>query len=134
MSHYVNAVQMLYGRNGLDCAQIEKRYATENPGSGRYSPAKITGVDITEICGRPDRDHICTSYVERNNLTVRMQIRRFTRLTNGFSRKLRNLRAAFSLFFAHYNFCRIHGSLRTTPAMAAAITDRVWTLSELLAA
>ena len=69
LSHYVNAVEMLYGRDGLDYAQIEKRYATENPGSGRYSPAKITGVDIAEICGRPDRDRICTSYVERNNLT-----------------------------------------------------------------
>ena len=74
--------------------------------------------------GAPDPSRICTSFVERNNLTVRMQIRRFTRLTNGFSRKLRNLKAAVALFFAHYNFCRIHGSLRITPAMAAGISDR----------
>lgn len=82
--------------------------------------------------GRPEPSRICTSYVERNNLTIRMQIRRFTRLTNGFSRKLRNLKAAVALFFAHYNFCRIHGSTRVTPAIAAGICDHVWSLNDLL--
>jgi len=88
---------------------------------------------IIEIQGRPEESRICTSYVERNNLTIRMQLRRFTRLTNGFSKKLANLRAMVALFLAYYNFCRIHGSLRVTPAMAAGITDRVWELLELVA-
>jgi hypothetical protein len=84
--------------------------------------------------GRPDPRHISTSYVERQNLTIRMAIRRFTRLTNAFSKKLDNHKAACALHFAYYNFCRIHKSLRVTPAMEAGITDHVWTIAELLAA
>jgi hypothetical protein len=83
--------------------------------------------------GNPDRDHISTSFVERQNLTMRMAIRRFTRLTNAFSKKLLNLQAAVALHFAYYNFCRVHSSLRVTPAMEAGITDHVWTIAELLA-
>ncbi len=86
----------------------------------------------TTIKGNPDERHISTSFVERQNLTMRMQIRRFTRLTNGFSKKLENLKAALALHFAHYNFVRVHRTLRVTPAMAAAVTDRVWRLEELL--
>jgi IS1 family transposase len=130
---YISAVKTVYGFQ-IDYAQIDKRYEAENPGPGRYSPPKVTAVEIREITGSPSYYRICTSYVERNNLTVRMQIRRFTRLTMGFSRKLRNLKAAVALYFAHYNLCRVHGSLRVTPAMQAGITDHVWTLSDLLAA
>jgi hypothetical protein len=84
------------------------------------------------VTGNPDERHISTSLIERQNLTVRMQVRRFTRLTNGFSKKLENLKAATALHFAHYNFVRIHQTLRVTPAMAAGVTDHLWTLGELL--
>ena len=99
----------------------------------RYSPPRITEVISKIRDGRPDPDHICTSHVERQNLTMRMQLRRLTRLTNAFSKKLANLKAALALHFAYYNFCRVHSSLRVTPAMEAGITDHVWTLQELLA-
>jgi IS1 family transposase len=128
---YVEAVESAFGAD-VDYAQLIKVYEAENPGRGRYSPPKVTGVEKIEIAGRPEPSRICTSYVERNNLTIRMQLRRFTRLTNGFSKKLANLKAALALHFAWYNFCRIHGSLRVTPAMAAGLTDRVWDLRELL--
>jgi hypothetical protein len=84
------------------------------------------------ITGNPDPRHISTSYVERQNLTIRMMRRRFTRLTNAFSKKLANLKAALALHFAYYNFCRVHATLRVTPAMAAGVTDRVWNLEELI--
>lgn len=128
---YVEAVESAFGAD-IDYAQLTKVYEAENPGPGRYSPPKVTGVQVTEIAGRPEPSKICTSYVERNNLTIRMQLRRFTRLTNRFSKKLENLKAALALHFAWYNFCRIHSSLRVTPAMAAGITDRVWEVRELL--
>lgn len=127
---YPGAVERSFGRD-IDYALLEKTYSGSQ--DGRYAPPHLVGTTITPIMGAPDPSRICTSFVERNNLTVRMQIRRFTRLTNGFSRKLRNLKAAVALFFAHYNFCRIHGSLRITPAMAAGVSDRVWTLAELIA-
>lgn len=130
---YIEAIETAFGAD-VDYAQLVKLFAAENPGPGRYSPPKVSGIEITEISGHPDRSRICTSYVERNNLTIRMQLRRFTRLTNGFSRKLANLKAALALHFAWYNFCRIHSSLRITPAMAAGVTDRVWDLGDLLAA
>ncbi len=129
---YADAVERVFGAD-VDYAQLVKLYAAENPGPGRYSPPKVAGIEIVPITGNPERSRICTSYVERQNLTVRMQLRRFTRLTNGFSKKLANLKASLALHFAHYNFCRIHSSLRITPAMAAGITDRVWELSELVA-
>jgi hypothetical protein len=100
----------------------------------RYSPAKVLGARPEVAHGRPDRDRICTSHVERQNLTLRMQMRRLTRLTNGFSKKWENLKAAYALHFAYYNFCRIHSSIRCTPAMEAGITKSVWSIQELLTA
>src|SRR5205814_1883899 len=98
----------------------------------KYSPSPIMEV-ISRICaGTPDLDRISTSYVERQNLTMRMQMRRFTRLTNAFSKKLENLKAAIALHFAHYNFCRVHSSLRITPAMAAGISSSIWGVENLL--
>jgi IS1 family transposase len=117
-----------------DFAQLIKLYGDygQHDAAGRYSPSPIMEV-ITKIQdGRPDPHHISTSYVERQNLTMRMAIRRFTRLTNAFSKKLDNLKAACALHFAYYNFCRIHKSLRVTPAMEAGITDHVWTIRELV--
>jgi hypothetical protein len=108
---------------GNGCASI---------GPGRYSPPRVTHQEIARIQGRPDPDHISTSIVERQNLTMRMSMRRFTRLTNGFSKKVENLRAAVGLHFAHYNFVRVHKSLRITPAMAADISDHLWTVEELV--
>src|SRR5262249_50423367 len=92
----------------------------------------VSGVEKTVIVGRPDQHHISTSLVERQNLTMRMQMRPFTRLTNGFRKKLENLKAAVGLHFAHYNFVRLHKTLRATPAMAAGISDRLWSLEELV--
>ena len=96
----------------------------------RYSPAECTGAMSQVVAGLPDKDHVSTSYVERQNLTMRMSMRRFTRLTNAFSKKVENLQAAVSLHFAHYNFVRIHSSIRCTPAMEAGITDRLWTIRD----
>lgn len=128
---YIDAIERAFGAN-VDYAQIIKSYAPENAGRGRYSPPAVVGVEKVPIAGRPNWFKVCTSYVERNNLTIRMQLRRFTRLTNGFSKKLANLKAMVALYICYYNFCRIHGSLRVTPAMAAGVTDRVWSLGELL--
>src|SRR5258708_24249789 len=98
----------------------------------RYSPPRIMEVISKVRIGDPDPDQISTSFVERQNLTMRMSMRRFTRLTNAFSKKLENLKAAVSLHFAHYNFCRVHDSLRTTPAMAAGISSSIWSVEQLL--
>jgi hypothetical protein len=92
----------------------------------------VTGVERTVIAGNPEQAHISTSFVERQNLTMRMSMRRFTRLTNAFSKKLENLQAAVALHFAHYNLVRLHKTLRVTPAMAANVTDRLWSLEELV--
>jgi hypothetical protein len=109
-----------------DCGQFDTPEA-------RHSPPRISGVISKVRQGDPDPDHISTSFVERQNLTMRMQLRRFTRLTNAFSKKLSHLKAAVCLHFAHYNFCRIHSSLRVTPAMQSGIADHVWSIQELLA-
>ena len=103
------------------------------PAERRYSPATCTGAQEQRITGNPDPAFISTSYVERQNLTMRMQMRRFTRLTNGFSKKVDNHKAAIALHYMHYNFARIHKSLRVTPAMEAGITDHVWSLEEIAA-
>jgi hypothetical protein len=100
----------------------------------RYSPPRISGVISKVRQGDPDPDHISTSFVERQNLTMRMAMRRFTRLTNAFSKKLSHLKAAVALHFAYYNFCRVHSSLRVTPAMEAGLADHVWSIAELLRA
>jgi len=128
---YVDAVERAFGAD-VDYGQIVKFYDAEPIGPGRYAPPRVTGVERTVIAGSPDQAHISTSHVERQNLTMRMSMRRFTRLTNAFSKKLENLQAAVSLHFAHYNLVRLHKTLRITPAMAANVTDRVWSLEELV--
>lgn len=128
---YINAIEEHFGED-VDYGQLVKIYGqVSNP--GRYSPPECIGAMKKRIRGRPDRDHISTSYVERQNLTMRMSMRRFTRLTNGFSKKLENHVHALALYFAFYNFCRIHKTLRMTPAMAAGITDRLWSLEDIVA-
>jgi IS1 family transposase len=130
---YLPAVTEAFDRK-IDYAVLQKMYGTDPEPQRRYSPAKCIGADIRIISGDPDPDYIGTSHVERQNLTMRMGMRRFTRLTNAFSKKVENLAAAVSLHFMHYNFCRAHKSLKgQTPAMAAGITDHVWPLSELIA-
>lgn len=118
----------------VDYAQLFKEYGTTASTSPerRYSPAVCIGAEPRPISGDPDPDHISTSYIERLNLTMRMSMRRYTRLTNAFSKKVENLAAAVSLHFAYYNFCRVHQTLDTTPAVAAGITDHTWTLNELI--
>jgi len=132
LESYIAAVdEMLMDR--CDYAQLVKSFAQPQENEKRYSPAYCTGAKKVVISGNPDEAKICTSHIERNNLTMRMQIRRLTRLTNAFSKKLESHRAAVALHFAYYNFCQLHGSLRVTPAMEAGITDHVWKVSELLA-
>jgi transposase-like protein/IS1 family transposase len=117
----------------VDFAQLIKVYSTPRDGEARYSPAEVVDTEVVPVLGNPDPMRICTSILERQNLTMRMQIRRLTRLTNAFSKKWENLWAALCLHFAYYNLCRIHRTLRVTPAMEAEIADRVWTPRELLA-
>lgn len=128
---YLEAVEDAFG-SAVDYAQLVKIYGEAPESEKRYSPAECIGTRKIEISGSPDPDHISTSYAERVNLTMRMSMRRFTRLTNGFSKKVENLEAAFALFAMHYNFCRIHKTLRVTPAMAAGLSDHPWDLEELV--
>ena len=128
---YFNAVDTVFGTD-IDYGQIHKEYREETKGKKRYSPAQIIRVIINPLIGQPSIKHISTSYIERQNLTMRMQMRRFTRLTNAFSKKLRNLESAVALHFYHYNFMRIHSSLRVTPAMQANVTNRLWAWEDLL--
>jgi IS1 family transposase len=117
----------------VDYATITKVFASElNTGRGRYSPPSMVGAEKERLIGQPDEAAISTSYVERQNLSVRMENRRFTRLTNAFSKKLANLKASVALHYAHYNFVRIHRTLRCTPAMAAGVTERLWSVEELI--
>ena len=131
---YLEAVEGAFGAD-VDYAQLVKLYG-EQGGKGsevRYSPAECTGIRKRRVEGNPDIAHVSTSHVERMNLSIRMQNRRFTRLTNAFSKKLDNHIHALALYFAFYNFCRIHKSLKVTPAMAAGITDRLWSLEDIVA-
>ncbi|RJO69657.1 MAG: transposase [Myxococcales bacterium] len=130
---YPSAVENAFGAN-ISYAQIIKMYEGISEGDARYSPPRVKEVLKSIISGNPDKRKISTSFVERGNLTIRMQMRRFTRLTNAFSKKLENLKAAVALHFAWYNLCRIHSSLRVTPAMQAGLEGRVWDLGELLPA
>jgi IS1 family transposase len=130
---YIKAVEMLLTQR-VDFAQLIKVYGVNRDGEQRYSPAEVVDSVPVEIMGRPVRSRICTSHIERQNLSIRMGMRRMTRLTNGFSKKWGNLQAAYSLWFAYYNFCRVHQTLRVTPAMESKITDHVWELTELIAA
>ena len=120
--------------NAISFAQMIKVYAAASDGEQRYSPAEVVDAVIVPRTGMPDYERICTSHVERQNLSMRMQIRRLTRLTNAFSKKWANLRSHLALYFAFYNFCRPHQTIRVTPAMEAGITDHIWSLLELLAA
>lgn len=129
---YLSAVEAGFGGD-VDYAQLQKIYESPREGHVRYSPPVCIGCTERKVQGNPDPDHISTSYVERANLTMRMGMRRFTRLTNAFSKKLENHAAAVALHHAHYNFCRRHQSLRITPAMAAKVTDRLWSLEDLVA-
>jgi len=128
---YIDAVHMTLGTR-VDFAQLIKVYAASPEGEHRYSPSEVVATEVVPVIGNPDPNKICTSHVERQNLTMRMQIRRFTRLTNAFSKKWENHYAALSLYFAYYNFVRIHSAIRVTPAMESGLTDHVWTLKELL--
>jgi transposase-like protein/IS1 family transposase len=130
---YPDAVERVFGSD-IHYAQLVKVYAASRDGEQRYSPAEVVDVEVVPRAGMPDYERICTSHIERQNLTMRMQIRRLTRLTNAFSKKWENLRAAIALHFAYYNYCRVHSSLRVTPAMEAGLTDHVWELKELLTA
>jgi IS1 family transposase len=127
---YPHAVERAFGI-GVDYAVQVKRFS-DSGGAGRYSPPRFLGSTKEVIRGNPDPKHISTSHVERQNLTMRMSMRRFTRLTNGFSKKLENHVAAVAIHFAHYNFCRVHQTLRVTPAMEAGLTDTVWSLERLV--
>jgi IS1 family transposase len=128
---YLEAVENAFGSQ-IDFSQLIKVYGTPTENETRYSPAQCMGTEKKVIQGNPDLKKTSTSYVERQNLTMRMSMRRFTRLTNAFSKKLENLGHAVALHFMYYNFCRIHQSLRITPAMAAGVTDHVWELEEII--
>ncbi len=119
---YLEAVEGAFGAN-VDFAQLVKMYGPAPDGQKRYSPPVCVGARKERFEGKPDPEHVSTSYVERQNLTMRMSMRRFTRLTNGFSKKIDNHIHMLSLYFVHYNFCRIHKSLKVTPAMAAGVSD-----------
>ena len=129
---YLVAVEEAFGSN-IDYATLQK-LCGKNPKEDetRYSPAVCTGIKVDEVQGNPDPAHISTSYVERQNLTMRMSMRRFTRLTNAFSKKIENHMHAIALYFMHYNFCRVHRTLKTTPAVASGLADHVWTIEELV--
>lgn len=128
---YLQAVE---GAFGIDCdyAQLHKIFGASVENEARYSPAVCIGCDMKTVSGNPDPKHVSTSFVERQNLTMRMGMRRFTRLTNGFSKKIDNHAYAVALHFMYMNFVRIHGSLRTTPAMAAGITSQLWSMGNLV--
>ncbi|MGI9104078.1 MAG: IS1 family transposase [Terriglobales bacterium] len=129
---YERAVENIFAGQA-DFAQLVKLYGDYGQhGYERYSPGRITEVISKVRDGNPDPKHISTSYIERSNLSLRMGVRRFTRLTNAYSKKLANLKAALTLWFAFYNYCRVHTSLRVTPAMQAGLTDHVWSVGELL--
>ena len=117
----------------MDYAQFQKLYAATVDGAGRFSPPSFIGTKTSVITGKPDPDHISTSFVERSNLTMRMSMRRFTRLTNGFLKKAENHAHAVAIHFMFYSFGRYHKTLRSTPAMRAGVADHLWSLEEIVA-
>ncbi|QPD04513.1 MAG: hypothetical protein Nkreftii_002287 [Candidatus Nitrospira kreftii] len=129
---YLVAIEGAFGAD-VDFAQLIKLYGDTVEGQKRYSPAACVGAKKSVVTGNPDMCCVSTSYVERQNLTMRMSIRRFTRLTNAFSKKIENHALSVALHYMHYNFCRIHKTLRVTPAMAAGVSDHVWTINEIVA-
>lgn len=128
---YVNAVEAAFGAD-VDYAMLVKIYGDNVEGQKRYSPAQCTGAVKQEMVGKPDVKHVSTSFAERQNLTMRMSMRRFTRLTNAFSKKVENHGHAIALHFMHYNFCRIHKSLKAAPAMAAGVSQTLWSLEDVV--
>lgn len=128
---YLAAVEDSFGAD-IDYAMLVKHYGEPVGALGRYSPGECTGIEQRRVEGRPDPAHVSTSYVERSNLSIRMGNRRFTRLTNAFSKKAANHEHAMSIYFMHYNFVRIHQTLRCTPAMAAGVTTKLWELSDMV--
>ncbi len=140
LNKYLNAVENAFGWNGIDYAMLVKIYGQAPEGQRRYSPPILLATEKEWVMGDPDEMHVSTSYAERQNLTMRMNIRRLTRLTNGFSKKIENHVHAIALYFMHYNFCRKHqtlttanGGIHTTPAMAAGVSDHVWKIEEIVA-
>jgi IS1 family transposase len=130
---YLDAVEGAFG-SYIDYAMLIKIYgASPESAKGRYSPAECTGARKERIEGNPDFAHVSTSYAERQNLTIRMHMRRFTRLTNAFSKKIENHAYAVALHMMYYNFVRIHSKLRMTPAMAAGVSDRLWDVADIVA-
>ena len=127
---YLDAVERAFGAD-VDYAVLVKLYGTPSDAEKRYSPVECVGARRQTVTGKPSKRHISTSYVERHNLTMRMSMRRFTRLTNAFSKKVENLEHAIALHFMHYNFVRIHQAHRVTPAMAAGVTDRLWEIEDI---
>jgi len=128
---YLDAIDNAFAGE-VDYAMLVKIYGEERLGDTKFSPQACIGTRKLVVAGNPDKRHVSTSFVERQNLTMRMCMRRFTRLTNAFSKKIENLEAAVALHFMYYNFCRIHQSLRITPAMAAGVTDHLWEISEIV--
>jgi IS1 family transposase len=129
---YLDAVEDAFGSD-IDYAQLHKIYGPSPEAARRYSPPECIGCETRVIEGNPDPEHISTSYVERHNLTMRMHMRRYTRLTNAFSKKLENHAHAVALFMVYYNFCKLHKAHRLTPAMAAGVTDRLWEVADIVA-
>lgn len=131
LNEYIEAVELGFGAS-VDYAQVVKAYEAVPTSPGRYSPPKIVSAKLKLITGAPDFDLISTSHVERQNLTMRMSMRRFTRLTNGFSKTLKNMKAAVALHFAYYNFCRIHSAIQVTPAMESGVINDLWSIHDLV--
>ena len=129
---YLEAVENAFGAD-IDYAQLQKIYGAVAENETRYSPARCIGCDMKVVSGNPDPKHVSTSFVERQNLSMRMSIRRFTRLTNAFSKKIENHVAMVALHLMYYNYVRIHQTLRVTPAMAAGVTDRLWSIDNIIA-
>ena len=130
-SAYRAAIAKAFG-NDVDYAMLVKQYETYDAGFARYSPGKVVAITSEHVCGTPIKEDVSTSFIERQNLTVRMSMRRFTRLTNGFSKRLQNHKYAVALHYFHYNFIRKHQTIKTTPAVAAEVTDRVWTMLDFV--
>ena len=128
---YLSAVEDAFGAN-IDYAMLQKLYGSDPQGEKRYSPAVCIGCESKTINGSPDPKHVSTSYIERQNLTMRMNMRRFTRLKNAFSKKLDNHMHSVALFYMHYNFVRIHQSLRVRPAQEAGLTSRIWSIQDIV--
>ncbi len=128
---YLEAIEQSFGAD-IDYAMLIKHYGDPTGALGRYSPGECTGAEQRRVEGRPDPNHISTSYAERQNLSMRMGMRRFTRLTNAFSKKIENHAHGIAIYFMHYNFVRIHQTLRCSPAMAAGVTAKLWELPDMV--